>query len=359
MAADTPMDRHGLIAGTFSKYESDALPFINTRAMFETNRIYCRVQGVPFLERPYLTIGKHLAAVVEFSEHYHVGTEDLKRWGVGFPHVMKAAIRNLAKRPLQLESPTPGLFVTCGDDVFTTSTILLRDQISRLAVKGDPIIMLPHGMVVAGSEDLDALRGMVHVAETQLREYWGTSGIALKMEEQGWSPWLPPQSHELYKDFRLFHLGSLAQDYLSQQNLCRSLYDKRGEWIKVIDYEVSTGYLGSEDALFSHSCWHQEAAGALLPEVEVVAFPPKEGRWYRLVPWQQVVEVAGDLLEPEDIFPPRWRIKGFPSDRQLAAMTDLPDTPYYEDGNALAIVCGAIHSRRYGPGWYKAQVYGG
>ncbi|MGA2257188.1 MAG: hypothetical protein ABSG53_21245 [Thermoguttaceae bacterium] len=39
--------------------------------------------------------------------------------------------------------------------------------------------------------------------------------------------------------------------------------------------------------------------------------------------WEKVVDVAGDLMEPLDIYPPRFRVRGFPSDEQLAAMGNV------------------------------------
>ena len=44
-----------------------------------------------------------------------------------------------------------------------------------------------------------------------------------------------------------------------------------------------------------------------------------------MVEWEKVVDVAGDLIEPLDIYPPRFRAEGFPSDDQLKAMGNILD----------------------------------
>jgi hypothetical protein len=42
-----------------------------------------------------------------------------------------------------------------------------------------------------------------------------------------------------------------------------------------------------------------------------------------MVEWQKVTDVAGDLLEPLDIYPFRYRVRELPSDKQLAAMGNM------------------------------------
>ena len=37
----------------------------------------------------------------------------------------------------------------------------------------------------------------------------------------------------------------------------------------------------------------------------------------------RATDVAGDLLEPMDIYPPRYRVREFPSEKQLAAMGNM------------------------------------
>ena len=36
--------------------------------------------------------------------------------------------------------------------------------------------------------------------------------------------------------------------------------------------------------------------------------------------WERVAGVAGDLMEPQDLYPERYRVVEFPSDEQLAAI---------------------------------------
>ena len=41
-----------------------------------------------------------------------------------------------------------------------------------------------------------------------------------------------------------------------------------------------------------------------------------------MAPWEKVVEAAGDLMTPMDMYPERYRVEEFPSAEQLEAMGD-------------------------------------
>ena len=54
-----------------------------------------------------------------------------------------------------------------------------------------------------------------------------------------------------------------------------------------------------------------------LPKVEYVALFDPETKETRFARWDRLVEVAGELMEPEDCYPPRWLVGDFPSDDQI------------------------------------------
>jgi hypothetical protein len=59
----------------------------------------------------------------------------------------------------------------------------------------------------------------------------------------------------------------------------------------------------------------------LLPQTDLVALiEPQRKREPFLVPWPDLAEIAGDLMKPEDIYPPRFRVDEFPRAEQLQAL---------------------------------------
>ena len=99
-------------------------------------------------------------------------------------------------------------------DSYDSSRLLLTDVIRQFRLKGDPIAIIPNreNLIVVGSEDVDGLAGMVKMVDKALKEPRPISGIALRLDGDEWTPWLPPLSHPHYKEFQQFHLQSLGQD---------------------------------------------------------------------------------------------------------------------------------------------------
>ena len=70
--------------------------------------------------------------------------------------------------------------------------------------------------------------------------------------------------------------------------------------------------------IISYATW-TETTNSLLPKTDVLVLGRIDGS-IAMVEWQKVVDVVGDLMEPLDIYPPRYRVREFPSEKQLAAM---------------------------------------
>jgi hypothetical protein len=73
----------------------------------------------------------------------------------------------------------------------------------------------------------------------------------------------------------------------------------------------------------SYAVWSNGVA-THLPKADEIIFFSKAPAIKRRVPWQRVLDVVGDLMHPEDAYPPRWLVEEFPTDEQLEAMGGEP-----------------------------------
>lgn len=71
----------------------------------------------------------------------------------------------------------------------------------------------------------------------------------------------------------------------------------------------------------SYATW-TDTANSLLPKTDVLVLG-RIGSEPQMVEWEKVVDVAGDLMEAVDIYPPRFGVRSFPSEEQLAAMGNI------------------------------------
>ena len=72
--------------------------------------------------------------------------------------------------------------------------------------------------------------------------------------------------------------------------------------------------------LLSYSAW---TGGAWLPATDAVTFLRIGKETPAMVEREKAMDLAGDLIEAVEIYPPRFRAKGFPTEEQLEAMGSM------------------------------------
>ena len=205
-------------------------------------------------------------------------------------------------------------------DSYDASRLLLKDAIRSFRVKGDHIAMIPNreNLIVVGSEDVVGLEGMVKLAAKAMSEARPISGIALRLDGDEWTPWMPPSSHPSFNDFRELQLQSFGQDYAHQKEMLDKLHEEKGEDIFVASF---SGIKSPDGGLFSYATW-TATTDSLLPKTDTLVLGRLGGE-PQMVPWEKAVEVVGDLMEAVDIYPPRFRVREFPTEKQLKAMGNM------------------------------------
>ena len=86
---------------------------------------------------------------------------------------------------------------------------------------------------------------------------------------------------------------------------------------------VANSILAERDGVITSACTWIEAP-CVIPETDrVMFFRSQEENW--LVAWDDVRAHVGHLMAPTDFYPPRYRVEGFPTADQLAAMPVITD----------------------------------
>jgi hypothetical protein len=114
-------------------------------------------------------------------------------------------------------------------------------------------------------------------------------------------------------------MGSM---YEEQKAIMDKIQEQDGTDIFVATFAV----VGREadGHVYSWCSWAQDV-DSLLPQTHLVALSnpqsPVEKKMLGFAKWEQLISVAGDLMEPSDgLYPVRYRVKGFPSREQLAQL---------------------------------------
>ena len=107
----------------------------------------------------------------------------------------------------------------------------------------------------------------------------------------------------------------MGRDYAEQKELLDRLHAKTNENIFVATFNVVQDPQGR---LLSYAVW-TESVESLLPQTDMVVFGGLEGE-PTMVPWAGRGKKSATCSNRQDIYPPRYCVREFPSAEQLAAM---------------------------------------
>lgn len=316
------------IPANFEDVVPDLLPAVRNRCSFEIARLKAHIDGLPSLDWPSRVIADHLAvslvynlpeALVQVQQHH------LSNWDRSLEDLLDIACDNLRKISNDpWDCPYQGVWVSPWRDNHDASRLVLTDLLQTIPVKGAHVAMVPNRdtLIVTGSADEAGLAQMAVLAEKALNSARPITGHAFLLENETWRPWLPDAAHPLYGHFHLLQLKSFGQDYAAQKDLLDALHAKTGRNIWVASYAA----VKNDQTGKSHSyCVWSQGVDTLLAQTEQVFFfvPDGEnddGSVVAKVNWDRVQQLVGHLMEPQGVYPARYRVREFPTAEQLGRM---------------------------------------
>ena len=317
------LDAHKPTPDEYADIRPDILPAVRSRNFFESARLRMVISDDEDTYLQYQTIGDDLGLGLVYDmpdSMKPISNKELEIWGVTFYEALEAARENIRQLPPQIIGPKEGegVYVFTTNDGYDSSRLIILDLIRQFQVKGDYIAMAPgrEMLIVAGSEDTPGLEAMIALAKKAFEQPRAVSGVALRLAGDEWVSWMPEADHPLFDEFRKIRMQSSGQDYSEQKELLDRLHEKTGEDVFVASYSVmqhkDTGHQ------ISYCVWTKDTV-SLLPQTERIVLGG-EGQAPIMAPWEKVVEIAGDMMTPMGIYPERYRVEGFPTADQLAAM---------------------------------------
>jgi uncharacterized protein YtpQ (UPF0354 family) len=307
----------------YADIQPDILPAVRSRSFFESARLRMVIGGNEDTYLQYQTLGDDLGLGLVYDmpdSMKPISNKELDLWGVTFYEALEAARENLRQLRPRIVGPKEGegTYVFTTNDGYDSTRLILLGLVRQFKVKGNYIAMAPgrEMLIVTGSEDTPGLEAMVALAKKAFEQPRTVSGIALRLDGDEWVSWMPEFDHPHYDEFRDLRMQSLGQDYAEQKELLDRLHEKTGEDIFVASFSVmqhkDTGQR------MSYCVW-PKGAGSLLPRTERIVLGG-DGEKLIMVSWEKACEVAGGMMTLTEMYPERYRVEGFPSAEQLAAM---------------------------------------
>ncbi len=322
---------------SFDNVKGQLLPRVRERfyyQSFELNMLIDRAHRPPanparppledFINRP-LNEELSVELVVDLPDSIRtVSKRDLTKWAVSFDDAMAIAKDNLWRASNQeFKRIRPGLFVSPWQDTHDASRLFLHDLIWQLPVRGDHVVAVPNRnlLIVTGSDDADNLVALAHLVDQAMQQPRPMIGQIFRLAGSQWHPFVPPPESPAHWPVKRLAMKSTARDYAEQKSLLESLHQKTGQDVFVASQTLMRR---NDDTFWTWTCWVEGITDALMPVADFVSFgginADGSSTSAGFARWDRVVEKVGHMMEPTTFYPPRYRIRAYPSGQELAGL---------------------------------------
>jgi len=274
----------------------------------------------------YIPFAEHLGIGLAIDRPEHIEyVADPSRFGVSGEELDEIALANLKRMTKEgLQEVHPGLWLGTWEDEYAAERMLMPELFTKIDVKGDPVAFLPGAerLYVVGSEDEAALSLAMNLVDERIKEPRGLLRFGFVLRDLGVDRLPEWRLFEPRGDLG-FELGArlsmhLADAYAIQRKILEAKYegDENAPFI------AGVMGVGDEDGnvQLTVTTWGP-GVHAFLPRAQVVAVGGFEAGESGMIPWDDVMELAGDCLAPvPDVYPPRWETKRFPDEATFAKL---------------------------------------
>lgn len=295
------------------------------------------------LSRPAFPLLSELVVVDRPDTMAFVGAHQLAEWGVSAETVFAAARENLASGAFRLaerepsDRPTMSRFVETGDAYFCSMPLLPGWLAAmRGAAGGRPIAFVTEQsglLLVGGTEGAEGTEGegtdgpggtLTPLLDLAFEEYTEAvrplSPMAYTVDEAGTVvEYTVPRDHPDFAAVRRAQSTLIAAVYSRQTEALRAEYQEGG----VDVYVASVIHAASPNGgvPFTAAAW-TDGIQSSLPRTHYVAINDPVA----LVPFDAVTEIL-DLHPVEGVYPPRYRVGGWPSGETMARLLARAEEP--------------------------------
>ena len=312
-------------AATWQEAKSRLLPRIRDRITYALmrKRDNCD-EKLNFTDEPFTD---HLSLELVYDFPNSIGSvnhDQLAKWGVTRDQALTVARDNLwAISNRDFKQVAPGVYLSDWHDSYDASRLFLHDLIWQLPVRGDHVVMTPtrNDLIVTGADDSEGLVAMAKIAVRCLSDPRFITGAAVRLENNRWTSFMPPEQSPAFELFRHVALIGFGRDYQQQgEVLSNALGEQESETHigRFLLFEAVGSKTVSSKTLWIEGCRN------ILPCVDQIMFMARdkndEFRSMGQCTWQSVQAAFGDMIQPTDDYPPRFLATGFPTEEQIKAI---------------------------------------
>lgn len=303
---------------SFDEAESNLVAVVRERMLFEETKIIQFRDGKPppkslFYEP--LTDWFVRALVIDAPGHMTIVAEThLERWRQPTSELFAAGLTRLRESAPPKFTEKNGVFCSAWNDDYDASRVLLPELFASLGFRGAPVLALPHRLTLlaADSDDPDAVKRLLATAE----QICGKEARAMNPAPLIWSngrlkDYSVPPSSPVYREIERARKIAALVYYEGQRQLLERIYKEQNK-----DVHVSALKLYDEGRYVTRAFWGH-GVKSLLPVADEIALMdlrrPEGQRLVALLPWDKLIQLAGDKMLDAGLFPKRYFVEEFPN----------------------------------------------
>lgn len=278
----------------------------------------------PFPEGPSVPVSADLLLelVLDMPRSIMSLAEDqLEDWGVTPEDALAMAVENLAhSAAAPFGELATGVYAAQVGDCYDSGRLVLIDDIRDLPLVGDPVLLPANRdtLIITGEQDAAGLSILLDIAVQAAQQPRLDTLQPVVLREEGYEDWWPDDNHRLAAAWGELAVRNRGSAYAELKELLEATWRADGTDRFVASFGAVQ--LDEKARPYSYSMW--APVDGLLPQTDLVNVISSDEKTLALfVPWQKLVDEAGDQLEEQkDLWPPLYRFRGAPDSETFAAL---------------------------------------
>lgn len=323
------------IPSDFEVAKQYLMPTIRGRGQGEYLRLlnFAKNEGGRFVDTSMPFSDDAVVMLAYDTEHSMslLGHQKLEEWGVTFEVALEIALSNLRDRTVEkFVSLGDGVILGQWNDAYDSARVMLSDLAYRASDAVEPVMMIPTRgcFLLTSAQSISGQMKMIALARRSIQEDGRFVSAAMYKFRHGKAIQHVPEDKALTEALAELTKTSLAEDYASQKNLLEKAHVARGEDIFVATYVLMKN--DETERLISHCSWSKGVV-SLLPKTDLVAMVTLDeaagDHKIKLMAWNDVVAMAGSLMQEVEGYPVRYLVKDFP----VAEILELAPATGFKD----------------------------
>lgn len=311
----------------FADVQASLMPLIRSRRLSDHQRLLglYEPERAPLVD-VWQALGDDAIILLAYDTESSIRTVTqamLAQWGVTFEVALEFAMGNLRDRtPQQLLAVGDGVLMGEWQDSYDSSRLLLPDFLYRACQGGEPLVMIPTRgrFLLTSSNNVAGQLKMIALADKLLQDEGRYVSSVMYGVQDGKITTCQPSDAAVLAALRRFQTTIRAHHYKEQKEEWDRLHDRTGEDIFVASYLLLQN---QENGPVTPVTTWAYRVDSLLPRTDVVVMqvPDAAGgkSTTKMLAWNDVLAIAGHLMEEVDCYPVRYRVREFPELQRLEA----------------------------------------